>query len=113
MWLALVLLTFAAAGESGSSSPAPADYIKVEVCGTLRAGMMAIGGETTGVEVRARGVTWELDLGRMAGGMARAESLSGKKVVVKGTLEVKPGVERRERAIVTVTSLEPAPSKTP
>src|SRR5713101_500372 len=39
MWLALVFMTLAAAGPSAPSSPG--DYIKVEVCGTLRAGMMA------------------------------------------------------------------------
>jgi hypothetical protein len=111
MWLALVFMTLAAAGESASSSPS--DYIKVEVCGTLRAGMMAIGGETTGVVINAKGVTWELDLRQAPGAMARAQSLDGRKVVVKGTLEVKPGVERRERAVVTVTSLEPAPPATP
>jgi hypothetical protein len=111
MWLALVVMTLTAAGPSPASSSS--DYIKVEVCGTLRAGMMAIGGETTGVVVSARGATWELDLRQVAGATARAESLDGRKVVVKGTLEVKRGVERRERAIVTVTSLEEAPSHTP
>jgi hypothetical protein len=29
---------------------------------------------------------------------------------VKGSFEIRPGVERRERAIVTVTSLESAPA---
>ena len=112
MWLALVSMMFsAAAGPSATSSAS--DYIKVEVCGTLRAGLMAIGGETTGIVINARGVTWELDLRQVPGAMARAESLDGRKVVVKGTLEVRPGVERRERAIVTVTSLEPAPPAAP
>jgi len=111
MWLALVFVTLAAAGESASSSPG--DYIKVEVCGTLRAGIMAIGGETTGVVINATGVTWELDLRPVPSATARAESLDGRRVVVKGTLEVKRGVERRERAIVTVTSLEPAPPAAP
>ncbi len=111
MWLALVFMTLAAAGPSAPSSPG--DYIKVEVCGTLRAGMMAIGGETTGVVINARGVTWELDLAQVPGAASRAQSLDGRRVVVKGTLEVKRGVERRERAIVTVTSLEPAPATTP
>jgi hypothetical protein len=112
MWLALVSMMFSAsAGPSAASSAS--DYIKVEVCGTLRAGIMAIGGETTGVVINARGATWELDLGKAPGAMAKAMSLDGRKVVVKGTLEVRPGVERRERAIVTVTSLEPAPSAAP
>ncbi len=109
MWLALALVMSAPAVGPSASSPA-GDYVKVEVCGTLRAGIMAVGGETTGVVIHARGLTWELDLRQVPGAMARAESLDGRKVVVKGTLEVRPGVERRERAIVTVTSLEPAPA---
>jgi hypothetical protein len=91
--------------------PAAGDYIKVEIRGTLRAGMMAIGGETTGTVIHARGATWELDLRQVEGGRARAESLDGRPVLVKGSLEIRPGVERRERAIVTVTSLESAPDK--
>ncbi len=106
MRFALPMMILAALGSS--PSPPAGDYIKVEIRGTLRAGVMAIGGETTGVVVTARGASLELDLAQV-GGMARATPLDGKSVVVKGTLEVRRGVERRERTIVTVTSLEPAP----
>ena len=113
MALTQALLMILALGASPAPPPPGGDYIKVEIRGTLRAGMMAIGGETTGVVINAKGVTWELELRQAPGAMARAQSLDGRKVVVKGTLEVKPGVERRERAVVTVTSLEPAPPATP
>jgi hypothetical protein len=110
MALWLVVLTMAALGPS-PAAPSPGDYIKVEVRGTLRTGMMAIGGETTGTVIRARGATWELDLRPLLGGEARVASLDGKTVVVKGSLDVRRGVERRERTILTVTSLEPAASE--
>jgi hypothetical protein len=111
MPLFAVVLMLAAALDAAPASPAApgsGDYVKVEVRGTLRSGMVAIGGETTGTVIKARGATWELDLRQLPGGMARAESLDGRTVVVKGSLEVRRGVERGERTIVSVTSLEPA-----
>ena len=110
MPLTQALLMMVALGAS-PAAPSPAgDYIRVEIRGTLRTGMMAIGGETTGTVVSARGATWELDLTQLPEGHRRAESLDGRRVLVKGSLEIRPGVERRERAIVAVTSLEPAPA---
>jgi hypothetical protein len=84
------------------------DSIDVVVRGTLRTGIMAVGGETTGTTITARGATWELDLRGTPGLMQRAESLAGRRVVVTGSLEVRPGVERRQRSIVTVKTLEAA-----
>ena len=102
-----------APGDGRKSEGAADESIEVVVRGTLRTGMMAIGGETTGTTVTARGATWELDLRGDPKWAAQAESLSGKRVVVTGTLEVRPGVERRQRWIVTVKSLGPAgPSRT-
>ena len=109
MALTQALLMMFALGASPAPPPPAGDYIKVEIRGTLRSGMMAIGGETTGTVVSARGATWDLDLTKVPDGRKRAESLDGRPVLVKGSLEIRPGVERRERAIVTVTSLEPAP----
>ena len=109
MALTQALLMILALGASPAPPPA-GDYIKVEIRGTLRTGIMAIGGETTGTVVTARGANWDLDLTRIPGGGKRAEALDGRPVLVKGSLEIRPGVERRERAIVTVTSLEPAPA---
>jgi len=109
-WLAGLLVAVVAMGSAGD------DSIDVVVRGTLRTGIMAVGGETTGTTVTARGATWELDLRGNPELAARADSLSGRKVVVRGSLEVRPGVERRQRWIVTVKTLEaaaPAPRASP
>src|SRR5688500_16956094 len=89
------------------------DSIEVVVRGTLRTGLMAIGGETTGTTVTARGATWELDLGGERDLKARAKSLAGRRVVVTGSLEVRPGVEIGQRWILTVKTLEAAPGSRP
>ena len=83
------------------------------VTGTLRTGIMAIGGETTGTTITARGATWDLDLAGDPALRRQAEALSGKRALVRGTLELRRGVERRERYVVTVKSIEPAPAPRP
>jgi len=103
-WAAGILMMAVAA--TGAAD----DAIDVVVRGTLRTGIMAIGGETTGTTITARGATWELDLRAKPDLAARAESLAGRRVVVTGSLEVRPGVERRQRWILTVKTLEAAPS---
>jgi hypothetical protein len=85
--------------------PSDDDYIEVKVCGIMQAGMMAIGGETTGYTITARGLTWELDLGKDPALRKEADRLGGRRVVVEGTLEVRKGVEIAQRQIVTVKSL--------
>lgn len=100
----------AAAGQGRSTGGGGDDSIEVVVRGTLHTGIMAIGGETTGTTVSARGVTWELDLGSRPELAARADSLNGRRVVVAGTLEARAGVERRQRFIVTVKTLAAAGS---
>ena len=106
-WLAgLLAVTMAGIGAGD-------DSIDVVVRGTLRTGIMAIGGESTGTTVTARGATWELDLRGTPELPRRAESLSGRRVVVTGSLEVRPGVERRQRWILTVKTLEAAPLRRP
>jgi hypothetical protein len=106
-WLAGLLAVAMAGGAAGE------DSIDVVVRGTLRTGIMAVGGETTGTTVTARGVTWELDLRGTPGLAARAESLAGRRVVVTGSLEARPGVARRQRVIVTVKTLEAVPARPP
>ena len=104
-WAAgLLAVTMAIAGAGDGD-----DAIDVVVRGTLRTGVMAIGGETTGTTVTARGATWELDLRGRPELASRAESLSGRRVVVSGSLEARPAVARRQRWILTVKTLEPAP----
>lgn len=81
------------------------ESITVSVVGTLRTGIMAVGGETTGTTITAKGIQWELDFGRNAELRATAEKLNGKPVTVNGTLERRAGVEIKERWVVTVASL--------
>src|SRR4029077_20780421 len=86
MALTQALLMILALGAS-PGPPAGGDYIKVEVRGTLRAGMMAVGGETTGTVCPARGATWDLALKGVPEGRQKAESLDGRPVLVKGSFE--------------------------
>ena len=95
------------------STEGAGDAIDVTVRGTLRTGVMAVGGESTGTTITAKGATWELDL-RAAPELARrADFLSGRRVVVTGSLEARRGVARRQRWIVTVKTLEAAPGGHP
>lgn len=84
------------------------DVIEVTVAGTLHAGVVAIGGETTGIVIEAKGITWELEFGKEASLRGEAERLHGQRVVVRGSLERRAGVEVSERWIVTVAALGPA-----
>ena len=103
----LILLgTLPVAGEEPGKTPD--QYIAVEVKGKLKAGIVAIGGETTGYLIVAKGVTWELDFGSNQELKKLADSLDGKIVIVKGNYEVRAGVEIKQRHIVTVKGLEAA-----
>jgi hypothetical protein len=82
------------------------ESITVTVVGTLRTGVVAIGGETTGTTITAKGIKWELNFGKNAELRAASEKLNGKLVTVSGMLERRAGVEIKERWIVTVTSLK-------
>jgi len=72
-------------------------------------GVMAIGGETTGVVLKTKesGV-YELDLGRNKELEKAAEALNGKSVVVVGVYKPREGVEVRERRIIEVKTLNGA-----
>ncbi len=77
--------------------------------GTLETGIMAIGGETTGIILKTKNEgTYELDLGKDHKLKATAETLNGKAVIVHGEYKPRAGVEIRERRILIVTSLEAA-----
>jgi hypothetical protein len=93
-------------GNPLSGAAATEDSIQVTVVGTLRTGMMAIGGETTGVTITSKGITWELDLGRRGPLRKTADKLNGQKVKLRGSLERRRGVEIKQRWIVTVASLQ-------
>ena len=93
---------------AAEKKPAAKDSIRVTVTGTLRTGIFAIGGETTGTTITARDITWELECGKDAAIRKTAQKLNGKQVLVQGSLERRKGVEIKERWIVTVTQLQAA-----
>ncbi len=111
-----VLVALAAAVSAAAADPeekpanaaAATESITVEIKGKLNTGVFAIGGETTGTTITASGLTFELDFGEQSKLSRQAEGLDGQTVIVKGTLEGKPGVEIPLRYIVTVTSLKAA-----
>ncbi len=85
---------------------APGDPKTVTLEGTLRTGLVAIGGETTGTRIDTAGGRFELEFGKDKGLRQKAEQLDGKRVVVIGTLEIRQGAEIPEPRIVIVTSLK-------
>lgn len=98
----------AVAALLAAANPPADESISVTVVGKLRTAIVAIGGETTGTTITAKGVTWELDFGNNADLRKAADILDGKKVKVRGTLEHRAGVEVKERWIVTVADLQAA-----
>jgi len=113
---AFALLVFLSLGMMVTSVEAESHYIKVEIKGSLRTGIMASGGETTGTTITVKGrgpleVTWELDLGSNKEFRDMARKLHGKTALVVGTYSKRRGVEVRERHIVEVTSLKEPPPK--
>ena len=72
--------------------------------GTLHAGMMAIGGETTGIVIQTAQGRFELQPATEAM-RKEIEALDGKEVVVTGTLTTKAGVEVARRQIIQVTKI--------
>jgi hypothetical protein len=86
-------------------------YIKVDIKGTLETGIVAIGGETTGVVIHVKNLTWELDLGDNAEWKKLAEQLNKKTALVTGTYSEMKGVEIPVRRIVKVSSLKAPDAK--
>jgi hypothetical protein len=113
LWCLALLGGGLLAAVGGKTAPDSGESIEVRVRGTIRGGLMAIGGETTGITIRARGVTWELDFGGDESMRARAEALDGKGALVTGTLEGRPGVEIPMRWILKVETIAPAEGAVP
>jgi acetyl esterase/lipase len=108
---ALTLLVQVNRTGAGEQPPKPGEGEgqSIQVTGKLRTGIFAIGGETTGTTITAGGKTYELDLHQSPRLLqALAETLSGKEVVVQGTLRRDTGVEIRERWIIAVIDIRPA-----
>jgi hypothetical protein len=81
---------------------------KVEMTGTLKTGIKAIGGETTGIIIETKEGKFELDFGKDKELREKASKLNGKMVQVAGTLRIKKGIEVKERKIITVSKIEEA-----
>ena len=81
---------------------------KVEVKGKLRTGIVAIGGETTGIILETDQGTFELDPGKSRELREKAAKLDGKMVAITGILHVREGVEVKARKIIAVNTLEEA-----
>jgi hypothetical protein len=107
--LTALFMTFAIV--QAQEAPKEKDAKKMEFTGTLRAGIIAIGGETTGYVIETKKGMFELTFGTQKALQAKADKLDGKTVLVTGTLEIRKGVEVKERKIVTVISLEEAKAK--
>lgn len=77
------------------------EIVRVAIQGRLETGIVAIGGETTGTVVRANDMSFELAFDEPV--LSRqAERLSGRPVLVTGTLTAKEGVEIGRRWIIEV-----------
>jgi hypothetical protein len=100
--IALLLAGLAGADDK---KPEPAGSIHLEIKGTLKTGIIAVGGETTGVEISTKGgfrceVAGKVD-----------EKLNGKTVIATGSFAIKPGVELRQRSILTADKVVEATEK--
>lgn len=80
-------------------------YLRVEVRGLLRHGVVSLGEATTGTEITARGITWELDLAAKDDLSAAAKDCNGKVVLVQGHLEMQRRADMQARWIVRVDKL--------
>jgi hypothetical protein len=115
MWkLALLALAVGLVGSmvAAADKEDKKDDKKIEVKGKLHTGVVAIGGQTTGIVIETKDGKYELDFGKDKDLRARAEKLDKKEVQVTGTLTIKKGLEgMKDRKIIAVTKLEEAAAK--
>ncbi|QDU08703.1 hypothetical protein [Gimesia aquarii] len=78
---------------------------KVEVLGILQTGVVAIGGETTGVLIKANGIFWEVDPGSNIKLAKQMSLFNQKRVLVKGSLTSRQSLEKGTRWICQATSI--------
>jgi hypothetical protein len=103
--VSLILLSATLITAADKEETKPESYIKVTAKGTLKTGIVAIGGETTGIILTTKDGVLELDI-KDKELRKKAEGLSGKVVTVTGNLTIRPGVEVNVRHIVTVESIK-------
>ena len=102
--LSLVAILFAAGALAGNEKGVVKNYE-----GTLKMGIVTIGGETAGAMLKTKeGTKYELDFGKDDELAKLAESLDGKVVCVTGKLQIRTGTEIKERQVIAVISLKEA-----
>src|SRR4051812_8953952 len=106
--LLLALVIVVPSLSNAAEKPAEKKAAEQSYTGTLKTGVIAIGGETTGVTLSTDSGVYELDLGAKDGLKKKADALNGKKVVVTGDYQPRKGVEVKERRIIAVKSLRAA-----
>ncbi|MEO1999330.1 MAG: hypothetical protein ABGZ17_29145 [Planctomycetaceae bacterium] len=89
------------------------EYVNVEIRGKLETGIVAIGGETTGVRILADGIAMELDLRSQPDLGKQLDQWNGKQVHVTGRLTVRQGVETGKRRVVMVKTLKVVDQQAP
>src|SRR5260221_9512629 len=94
-----------------ASADEPKDKKTTDYTGKLQTGVVAIGGETTGIVLTTKTDKFELYLGKNKELLEKADKLNGKEVVVTGILNVKKGVEVKERKIIVVSAIKEAEAK--
>jgi hypothetical protein len=108
--LAAAVLLVGALGVVSAADKEDPTYIKIEVKGKVKTGIVAVGGETTGTTIAAKDGELELEAN---GDLLKAlEKLEGKDAIVTGALTMKAGVERPGmRLIVKVATVKAADGK--
>lgn len=107
-WAVVVLCVVMGALVVAQQDKEPAQQ---EWTGTVHAGVVAIGGETTGIVLETAKGKFELKAATDAV-LADLKKADGKKATVRGTLARQPGVEKAERVIITVTKVTVNPGVT-
>ncbi len=96
------LVKMAAKAAPGSPGAAGAASAPGQWTGRVTTGMMAVGGETTGILLTTT-TSDRLELDAPPALRQQLQQLNGKTVTVRGTLETRVGVERTRRVIRVVT----------
>ena len=100
--LAVACISFWSVAVAAQKAAKPAEWT-----GTLRTGVIAAGGETTGTVLTTDKGTFEIQPATDAV-RAQLKKLDRQRVKVHGTLATRPGIEVRERRIITATRVAKA-----